>query len=152
MQDFLVLASAFLIFTRKYSSSLLQSARIARSRESVQDSCRPVKPCKASHRLENGVTIFADSKQRLRPLPFLSRTGNVLHFPIYEAFVFYLKENRNGSRSEVCLSDRLRLCGLCALAHPSCFSLYLRMRSSGAHPTVSPSESRKSMAMSLNTS
>ena len=51
----------------------------APSRESVQDSCRPVKPCRASHRLENGVAIFADSEQNSRPLPFLSRTGNVLY-------------------------------------------------------------------------
>ena len=39
LQAFLMLALAFLNFTREYSSSLLQSARIARSRESVQDSC-----------------------------------------------------------------------------------------------------------------
>lgn len=30
-----------------------------------------------SYRLENGYAIFADSKQRLQPLSFLSRTGNV---------------------------------------------------------------------------
>ena len=30
-----------------------------------------------SYRLENSYAIFADSKQRLRPLSFLSRTGNV---------------------------------------------------------------------------
>ena len=50
----------------------------ARSRESNMDSCRPVN-AKRSHRLKNGVAIFADSKQSLRPLSFLSRTGNVLH-------------------------------------------------------------------------
>ena len=61
-------------------------------------------------------------------------------------------ENRNGSRSEVCLSNRLRLCSLCALAHPSFLSLYLRMRSSGADPTVYPLDIRRSMAISLNTS
>ena len=31
-----------------------------------------------SHRLKNGYAIFADSEQRLRPLSFLSRTGNLL--------------------------------------------------------------------------
>ena len=31
-----------------------------------------------SYRLENGYAIFADSKQRLRPLSFLFRTGNLL--------------------------------------------------------------------------
>ena len=61
-------------------------------------------------------------------------------------------ENRNGSRSEVCLSNRLRLCSLCALAHPSFLSLYLRMRSRGADPTVYPLDIRRSMAISLNTS
>ena len=50
----------------------------ARSRESNMDSCRPVN-AKRSHRLKNGVAIFADSKQSLRPLSFLSRTGNLLH-------------------------------------------------------------------------
>ena len=39
LQAFLFLAFVFLSFIRKNSSSLLQSARIARSRESVQDSC-----------------------------------------------------------------------------------------------------------------
>ena len=32
--------------------------------------CRPVKPCRDSHRLENGVAIFADSEQSSRPSPF----------------------------------------------------------------------------------
>ena len=40
LQGFLVLALAFLIFTKEYSSSLLQSARIARSQESNMDSHR----------------------------------------------------------------------------------------------------------------
>ena len=39
--------------------------------------CRPVKPCRASHRLKHGVAIFADSEQSSQPLSFLSRTGNV---------------------------------------------------------------------------
>ena len=84
--------------------------------------------------------------------PFSPERETCCILPIYEAFVFYLKENRNSSRSEVCLSDRLRLCGLCASAHSSCFSLYLRMRSSGAEPTVYPLDIRRSMAISLNTS
>ena len=66
----LVLALAFLIFTREYSSSLLQSAKIARSRESVQDSCRPMNALR-SYRLENGYAIFSDSEQSSRLLPFL---------------------------------------------------------------------------------
>ena len=57
-------------FLRRLSALLLQSHWIARSRESVQDSCRPVKPCRDSHRLENGVAIFADSEQSSRPSPF----------------------------------------------------------------------------------
>ena len=70
---FLLISFSMLAFCkREPSASLLQSARIAPSRESVQDSCRPVKPSRASHRLENGVAIFADSEQRSRPLPFLS--------------------------------------------------------------------------------
>ena len=76
---FLLISFSMLAFCkREPSASLLQSARIAPSRESVQDSCRPVKPSRASHRLENGVAIFADSEQSSRPLPFLSREGNVL--------------------------------------------------------------------------
>ena len=39
LQVSLVLALAFLLFTRKYSVSLLQSAKIARSQESNLDSC-----------------------------------------------------------------------------------------------------------------
>ena len=95
MQAFLFLAFVFLSFIRKNSSSLLQSYWIARSRESIQDSCRLVKPSRASHRLKNGVAIFADSEQRPRPLPFLSRTGNVLHAFLLQSFCIlaFLKEN-----------------------------------------------------------
>ena len=66
----------------------------ARSRESNMDSCRPVN-AKRSHRLKNGVAIFADSKQSLRPLSFLSRTGNVLHAFHLQSFCIlaFLKEN-----------------------------------------------------------
>ena len=45
----------------------------APSRESVQDSCRPVKPCRASHRLKNGDAIFSGSKRGLLPLSSLQR-------------------------------------------------------------------------------
>ena len=83
------------LYTREHSALHLQSLRIAPSRESVQDPCRPVKPSRASHRLENGVAIFADSKQSLRPLSFLSRTGNVLHAFHLQSFCIlaFLKEN-----------------------------------------------------------
>ena len=66
----------------------------ARSRESNMDSCQPVN-AKRSHRLKNGVAIFADSKQSLRPLSFLSRTGNVLHAFHLQSFciLVFLKEN-----------------------------------------------------------
>ena len=74
LQTFLLSAFTFLAFIRRHSALFLQSLRIARSRESVQDSCRPVKPCRDSHRLKNGVAIFADSKRSLLPLsPFLQR-------------------------------------------------------------------------------
>ena len=120
LHSFLLCTFTLLTFIRISSASFLQSARIARSRESNLDSCRPMSL--GSYHPAN-LLIRTDSKQSL--------------------------ENRNGSRSEVCLSDCL---WLCASAHSSCFSLYLRMRSSGAEPTVSPSESRRSMAISLNTS
>ena len=68
---FLLTSFSMLAFCkREHSALLLQSHWIARSRESVQDSCRPVKPCRDSHRLENGVAIFADSEQSSRPSPF----------------------------------------------------------------------------------
>ena len=68
----------------------------APSRESVQDSCRPVKPCRASHRLKNGVAIFADSKRSLLPLSSLSREGNLLHAPPLYSFrilTFFTREH-----------------------------------------------------------
>ena len=63
------------LYTREHSALFLQSLRIARSQESVQDSCRPMSL--GSYRPAN-LMIRTDSKQGLRPLPFLSRTGNVL--------------------------------------------------------------------------
>ena len=63
------------LYTREHSALFLQSLRIARYQESVQDSCRPMSL--GSYRPAN-LMIRTDSKQGLRPLPFLSRTGNVL--------------------------------------------------------------------------
>ena len=111
------------LYTIKHSAPPCKTACFTRSRESNLDSCRPMSL--GSYHPAN-LLIRTDSKQSL--------------------------ENRNGSRSEVCLSNRLRLCSLCALAHPSFLSLYLRMRSSGADPTVYPLDIRRSMAISLNTS
>ena len=64
----------------------------ARSRESVQDSCRPMSL--GSYRPAN-LMIRTDSKQGLRPLPFLSRTGNVLQAFLLQSFCIlaFLKEN-----------------------------------------------------------
>ena len=52
-----------------------------------------------SYRLENGYAIFADSKQRLRPLSFLSRTVNVLYFSLCGTFAFLSFHLRTASRS-----------------------------------------------------
>ena len=116
-------AFEFLPLYNKTFRSPCKTACFTRSRESNLDSCRPMSL--GSYHPAN-LLIRTDSKQSL--------------------------ENRNGSRSEVCLSNRLRLCSLCALAHPSFLSLYLRMRSRGADPTVYPLDIRRSMAISLNTS
>ena len=53
----------------------------ARSRESNMDSCRPVN-AERSHRLKNGVAIFADSEQssRLFPLSPERETFLILYF------------------------------------------------------------------------
>ena len=63
MQVSLVLALAFLLFTRKYSVSPLQSAKIARSRESNLDSCRPMSL--GSYRPAN-LLIRTDSEPEVR--------------------------------------------------------------------------------------
>ena len=59
-----------------------------------QDSCRPVN-AERSHRLKNGVAIFAYSEQSSRLFPFLSRTGNVLQAFLLQSFCIlaFLKEN-----------------------------------------------------------
>ena len=69
LHAFLLLAFAFLIFTREYSVSLLQSARIAPPRESNMGSCQPMSL--GSYRPAN-LLIRTDSKQSLRPFPLES--------------------------------------------------------------------------------
>ena len=73
LQDYCILA--FLKENIPLSPSKSSDRRFCRPEPQA---CRPVKPCRDSHRLENGVAIFADSEQSSRPLSFLSREGNVL--------------------------------------------------------------------------
>ena len=63
LQTFLLSAFTFLAFIRRHSALFLQSLRIARSRESVQDSCRPMSL--GSYRPAN-LMIRTDSKHSLR--------------------------------------------------------------------------------------
>ena len=69
-------AFTFLPFTKNIPLSPCKTTCFTQSRESTLDSCRPMSL--SSYRLENGYAIFADSEQSSQPLPFLSRTGNVL--------------------------------------------------------------------------
>ena len=69
-------AFTFLPFTKNIPLFPYKTTCFTQSRESPLDSCRPMSL--SSYRLENGYAIFADSKQRSRPLSFLSRMGKVL--------------------------------------------------------------------------
>ena len=81
-------AFAFSAFIRKPSASLLQSARIAPSRESNLDSCRLMSL--GSYRPENGRAILADSKRSLRPYgpPFSPERETCCMLSICRAFAF----------------------------------------------------------------
>ena len=97
------------LYTREHSALFLQSLRIARSRESVQDSCRPMSL--GSYRPAN-LMIRTDSKHSLRlfDMSFFLVT-RLLNARIClfrtdseqssRPFVFVLKGKRNGSRAEV---------------------------------------------------
>ena len=61
----------------------------ARSRESNMDSCRPVN-AKRSHRLKNGVAIFADSKQVCGLYPFSPEQETCCMLSICRAFAYLL--------------------------------------------------------------
>ena len=69
-------AFTFLPFTKNIPLFPYKTTCFTQSRESPLDSCRPMSL--SSYRLENGYAIFSDSKQRSRPLSFLSRMGKVL--------------------------------------------------------------------------
>ena len=83
-QVYLQSAFAFLAFIRGHSASFLQSERIARSREFIEDSCclpAALEP-RSSIVLSYALTysnLLSPHQPKAGGPPFLSRTGNVLH-------------------------------------------------------------------------
>ena len=92
MQAFLFLAFVFLSLYKEkflFTPAIPLNCTASRIR---QDSCRPMSL--GSYRPAN-LPIRTDSKQSLRPFPFLSRTGNVLQAFLLQSFCIlaFLKEN-----------------------------------------------------------